>query len=230
MGMVALWNADNDPDYDLNYGNNCSFPWDNVTAACVEGGSSYGADWCGNPWCYVPGHCPGATSTQFFANYTAADQSIYYSYAHCDSEDTFTNGTETTVTAGSYVDSSSIVVSSIINASDIINSTIINSTMAHSTIINSTMAHSRATGALVVQSEAGNSTLEGSTLFESVVVASIVTECTLENSTVWESTLVNVTLIDATVIGYSLHDVVVQDELLIACELLGLGSPPSAIK
>ncbi|KAK3259740.1 hypothetical protein CYMTET_31275 [Cymbomonas tetramitiformis] len=91
MGIVATYNVDNDPDYDLNYGNNCSFPWDSVTAACVEGGDSYGEDWCGDTWCYVPSYCPGATLTEFFDKYVSGDQAIYYSYDQCGSEDTFTD-------------------------------------------------------------------------------------------------------------------------------------------
>ena len=46
------------------------------------------ADWCDDPWCYVPEGCPGASLGSYFADIEAPGP-LYYSYAQCGSDDVY---------------------------------------------------------------------------------------------------------------------------------------------
>eukprot|EP00854_Cymbomonas_tetramitiformis_P028884 gene28884-35882_t len=94
-GAPMSYNKVNEMQYALDYGNTCGVKWDAVTPTCLVGGGSYGAGWCQQEWCYVPGHCPGATSTSFFDGYVP-ENLLFYSYDQCDGTDSFSETLEET--------------------------------------------------------------------------------------------------------------------------------------
>merc|ERR550537_1607685 len=64
--------------YPLDMGNGC-MAWDETMDYCMAGGSSEGADWCDDPWCYVPEGCPGAAPGSYFPG----EPALFYSYDVC---------------------------------------------------------------------------------------------------------------------------------------------------
>ena len=47
-------------------GDSCA-AWDASMDYCQEGGSSFGASWCPQAWCYTEEACPGAAAGSYFA-------------------------------------------------------------------------------------------------------------------------------------------------------------------
>mmetsp|Transcript_24170 Transcript_24170/g.62278 ORF Transcript_24170/g.62278 Transcript_24170/m.62278 type:complete len:120 (-) Transcript_24170:235-594(-) len=67
------------------YGNSC-FAWDMAEKDCMEGGASYGADWCDDAWCFVPKGCYDDEGES-----VVFGDALYYSYSACGSVDAFTD-------------------------------------------------------------------------------------------------------------------------------------------
>jgi len=67
--------------YPLNIGRSCA-AWDHMGSYCQTGGSSFGSDWCDDPWCYVdPAKCVGY-ATHASSYFTGVD--LHFSYSRCD--------------------------------------------------------------------------------------------------------------------------------------------------
>jgi hypothetical protein len=67
--------------YPADFGNSCS-AWDGEESYCKGGGSSFGADWCDDSWCYVdPENCAYPT---YPSTYFDAPPNLAYSYKTCD--------------------------------------------------------------------------------------------------------------------------------------------------
>merc|ERR1719321_276022 len=73
--------------YPKDIGNSCS-AWDGGMDYCLEGGSSYGEDWCPSAWCYAPESCEGSAKGSYLSDYDGPD--LYYNYDLCGAEDTYT--------------------------------------------------------------------------------------------------------------------------------------------
>ena len=60
--------------YDETYGSACA-AWDSTEDYCLEGGDSFGEDWCAETylWCYVDPSCEGSDTTIFFEGTDYAD-------------------------------------------------------------------------------------------------------------------------------------------------------------
>jgi hypothetical protein len=79
--------SDREDYYVADIGNYCS-SWDMMHDYCWEGGSSFGADWCDDPWCYTKEECPGAAPGSYFTG--IGDEPLYYNYNVCGAEDSYT--------------------------------------------------------------------------------------------------------------------------------------------
>ena len=62
--------------------------WDAMHDYCQAGGTSFGASWCDEPWCYTPSHCSGAVAGGYFA--AQEGPQLYYNYEKCDGTDSYT--------------------------------------------------------------------------------------------------------------------------------------------
>lgn len=75
------------PYYPITMGNFCK-AWDDPMNYCQPGGSSAGAAWCDDPWCYTDGACPGSSPGSYFSGQEGPQ--LYYNYRVCDATDVYT--------------------------------------------------------------------------------------------------------------------------------------------
>jgi hypothetical protein len=50
---------------------------------CLDGGSSFGADWCDDPWCYVD---PAKCDQHVYVSSYFPNAELYFSYQSCDAD------------------------------------------------------------------------------------------------------------------------------------------------
>ena len=70
--------ASDGSNYASNIGSECA-AWDSIAPAtyCLEGGTSYGADWCDDAWCYVD---PNACDQPYYSSSYFPDVELSFSY------------------------------------------------------------------------------------------------------------------------------------------------------